>query len=216
MSLRVCHPVVGRVCPARPQPALPAIGRVVTGCSALANWRRCQPRALRSPRSYDPMFQPVGTWGGSLGAASPRAMVTVWKKVCRHRHAVAGLEVGPAHVFRGHAFSIPGTGRACARATPPDLPFLDGPAPTDSRVTDRQGLGARAGSKSLAWAPQSQRHGAFAQESRARLSLRRRYPRRYRRVRRSSGLLGAAGVGLQLLLGPGTSGVDVTFLTQLS
>ena len=102
----------GRACPARPQPALPAIGRVVTGCSALANWRRCQPRALRSPRSYYPMFQPVGIWGGSLGAAFPRAMVTVWKKVCRHRHAVAGLEVGPAQVFRGHAFSIPGTSRA--------------------------------------------------------------------------------------------------------
>ena len=64
----------------------------------------------------------------------------------------------------------------------------------------------------MAQAPQSQRHGAFAQESRARLSLRRRYPRRYRRVRRSSGLLGAAGAGLQLLLGPGTSGFDVTFL----
>ena len=61
-------------------------------------------------------------------------------------------------------------------------------------------------------APQSQRHGGFAQESRARLSLRRRYPRRCRRVRRSSGLLGADGAGLQLLLGPGTSGFDVTFL----
>ena len=59
---------------------------------------------------------------------------------------------------------------------------------------------------------QSQRHGGFAQESRARLSLRRRYPRRYRRESRSGGLLGAAGAGLQLLLGPGTSGVDVTFL----
>ena len=77
--------------------------------------------------------------------------------------------MGPAHVFRGHAFSIPGTGRACARATPPDLPFLDGTAPTDSRVTGREGLDARAGSKTLAQAPQSQRHGAFAQESRARL-----------------------------------------------
>ena len=120
--------------------------------------------------------------------------------------------MGPAHVFGGLAFSIPGTSRACARGTPPDLPVLDGPAPTDRRVTGRQGLGARAGSKSLAWAPLSQRHGAFAQESRARLSLRRRYPRRYRRVRRSSGLLGAAGAGLQLLLGPGTSGVDVTIL----
>ena len=61
-------------------------------------------------------------------------------------------------------------------------------------------------------APQSQRHGGFAQESRARLSLRRRYPRRCRRMRRSSGLLGADGAGLQLLLGPGTSGFDVTFL----
>ena len=40
--------------------------------------------------------------------------------------------------------------RACARATPPDVPFLDGLAPTDSRVTGRQGLGARAGRKSLA------------------------------------------------------------------
>ena len=98
------------------------------------------------------------------------------------------------------------------RARPPELPILDGAAPTDSWVTDRQGLGARAGSKSLAWAPQSQRHGAFAQESRARVSLRRRYPRRCRRVRRSSGLLGADGAGLQLLLGPGTSGFDVTFL----
>ena len=40
--------------------------------------------------------------------------------------------------------------RACARATPPDVPFLDGLAPADSRVTGRQGLGARAGRKSLA------------------------------------------------------------------
>ena len=120
--------------------------------------------------------------------------------------------MGPAHVFRGHAFSIPGTSRACARATPPDLPFLDGPSPTDSRVTGRQGLGARAGSKLLAQAPQSQRHGAFAQESRARLFLRRMYRRRCRRVRRSTEMLGAAGAGLQLLLGPGTSGFDVTFL----
>ena len=62
------------------------------------------------------------------------------------------------------------------------------------------------------WAPQSQRHGAFAQESRARLFLRRRYPPRCRRVRRSTEMLGAAGAGLQLLLGPGTSGFDVTFL----
>ena len=98
------------------------------------------------------------------------------------------------------------------QVTTPDLPFLDGPSPTDSRVTGRQGLGARAGSKSLAQAPQSQRHGGFAQESRARLSLRRRYPRRCRRVRRSSGLLGADDAGLQLLLEPGTSGFDVTFL----
>ena len=61
--------------------------------------------------------------------------------------------MGPAHVFRGHAFSIPGTSRACARATPPDLSVLDGPASTDRRVTGRQGLGARGGSKSLAQAP---------------------------------------------------------------
>ena len=40
--------------------------------------------------------------------------------------------MGSSHVFGGLAFSIPGTSRACARATPPDLPFLDGPAPTDS------------------------------------------------------------------------------------
>ena len=97
--------------------------------------------------------------------------------------------MGPAHVFRGHAFSISGTSRACARATPPDLPILDGTSPTDRRITGRQGLDARAGSKTLAQAPQSQRHGAFAQESRAGLSLWRRYPRRCRRVRRSSGLL---------------------------
>ena len=31
-------------------------------------------------------------------------------------------------------------------------------------------------------------------------------------MRKSSGLLGAAGAGFQLLLGPGTSGVDVNFL----
>ena len=31
-------------------------------------------------------------------------------------------------------------------------------------------------------------------------------------LRKSSGLLGAAGAGFQLLLGPGTSGVDVNFL----
>ena len=31
-------------------------------------------------------------------------------------------------------------------------------------------------------------------------------------MRRSNGLLGVAGAGFQLLLGPGTSGVDVTFL----
>ena len=49
-------------------------------------------------------------------------------------------------------------------------------------------------------------------ESRARVYLRRRYPRRCRCVRRSRGMLGAAGAGLQLLLGPGTSGFDVTFL----
>ena len=94
--------------------------------------------------------------------------------------------------------------RACTRARPPELPILDGAAQTDSWVTDRQGLGARAGSKSLAWAPQSQRHGAFAQESRARLFLRCRYPRWYRCARRSSGQLGAAGAGSRLLLGPGT------------
>ena len=52
----------------------------------------------------------------------------------------------------------------------------------------------------------------LAQESRARVYLRRRYPRRCRCVRRSRGMLGAAGAGLQLLLGPGTSGFDVTFL----
>ena len=70
------------------------------------------------------------------------------------------------------------------------------PSTNGQWVTGWQGLGARAGSKLLAQAPQSQRHGAFAQESRARLSSWRRYPRRYRRVRRSSGLLGAAGAGL--------------------
>ena len=36
----------------------------------------------------------------------------------------------PLHACAGA--HIPGTSRACARATPPDLPFLDGPAPTDS------------------------------------------------------------------------------------
>ena len=203
------------VCPgARPSPRLPrACSKARQAPSMpLGLGPARAPEGIQEPAVIRPDVSTGRDMGGNAGGCFSPAMVRIWEKVCRYRHAVAGLEVGPAHVFRGHAFSIPGTSRACARGTPPDLPVLDGPAPTDRRVTGRQGLGARAGSKSLAWAPLSQRHGAFAQESRARLSLRRRYPRRYRRVRRSSGLLGAAGAGLQLLLGPGTSGVDVTIL----
>ena len=121
--------------------------------------------------------------------------------------------MGPAHVFGGHAFSIPGTSRACARASPPDLPFLDGPAPTDRRVTGRQGLGAGARVVNC-WPRRLSRSATEV--------LPRRAGHAYRygagtldgagACPRLSGLLGAAGAGLQLLLGPGTSGFDVTFL----
>ena len=60
------------------------------------------------------------------------------------------------------------------------LSILDVEAPTDSWINERQGLGARAGSKMLAQAPRLQRHGALAQERRAPPILTaRRYPRLY-------------------------------------
>ena len=55
-------------------------------------------------------------------------------------------------------------------------------------------------------------HACAGAHRRAGHAYTRRYPRRCRCVRRSRGMLGAAGAGLQLLLGPGTSGFDVTFL----
>ena len=39
-----------------------------------------RPRAFRSPRPYDPMFQPVGIWGGTLGVAFPRPWSESGKK----------------------------------------------------------------------------------------------------------------------------------------
>ena len=55
-------------------------------------------------------------------------------------------------------------------------------------------------------------HACAGAHRRAGHAYTRRYPRRCRCVRRSRRMLGAAGAGLQLLLGPGTSGFDVTFL----
>ena len=41
-----------------------------------------RPRAFRSPRSYGPMFQPVGIWGGTLGVAFPRPWSESARKLC--------------------------------------------------------------------------------------------------------------------------------------
>ena len=98
---------------------------------------------------------PMGRWGGSLGDALPRAMVSTLKGFSRQGRFLGGLEVGPSQLGRCPAFSIPGTGRARARAAKLGLPFLDGTAPADRRVTNQPGLRARASRKSLAQALRS-------------------------------------------------------------
>ena len=93
---------------------------------------------------------PIGRWGGSLGDGFPRAMVSTFKGFSRYRRFLGGLEVVSSQLGRCPAFSIPGTGRARARAAKLGLPFLDGTAPADRRVTNQPGLQARASRKSLA------------------------------------------------------------------
>ena len=84
----------------------------------------------------------MGRWGGSLGDDFPRAMVSAFKGFSRYRLFQFGLEVGPSQLGMCHAFNIPGTGRARARAAKLGLPFLDGTAPADRRVTNQPGLRA--------------------------------------------------------------------------
>ena len=99
--------------------------------------------------SWD-LDDPIGRLGGSLGDGFPRAMVSTFKGFSRQGRFLGGLEVGPSQLGMCHAFNIPGTGRARARAAKLGLPFLDGTAPADRRVTNQPGLRARAGRKSLA------------------------------------------------------------------
>ena len=98
---------------------------------------------------------PMGRWGGSLGGALPRAMVSKFNRVVRIDRFLGGFEVAPLHFGRCHAFSIPGTGRACSRAAQPRSPFLDGAASADRWIPDRPGLRARTGRKSPAQALRS-------------------------------------------------------------
>ena len=87
---------------------------------------------------------PIGRWGGSLGGGFPRAMVSTFNRLVRIGRFLGGLEVVSSQLGMCHAFNIPGTGRARARAAKLGLPFLDGTAPADRRVTNQPGLRARA------------------------------------------------------------------------
>ena len=98
-------------------------------------------------------------------------------------------------------FSPTGIGRACARVDQLRSPFLDGAAPNDRRIPDRPGLRARTGRKTLAQACRSYRHRGFAQERRAALSFRGRYPRPVQTRSQVDGAAEAAGVGPGLLPG---------------
>ena len=110
---------------------------------------------LWGPWLSNKLIDPMGRWGGSLGDGFPRGMVSALNRVVRQGRSLGGLEVVPSQLGRCHAFNIPGTGRARARAAKLSLPFLDGAAPADRWVTDQPGLRARAGRKSLAQALRS-------------------------------------------------------------
>ena len=124
----------------RPKAAQGLLQSPTGALDAVGAWLRPSALEHSGARGHTTRCFNLWRYGGIAGGCFSPAMARIWKKVCRHRHATAGLEVGPAHVFRGHAFSISGTSRACARATPPDLPILDGTSPTDRRITGRQGL----------------------------------------------------------------------------
>ena len=65
-----------------------------------------RPRAFRSPRSYDQLFQPVGICGGSLGAAFHRAMVSTFKQVMRHCHATQQALKWARRMYLGALLSV--------------------------------------------------------------------------------------------------------------
>ena len=161
-------------------------------------------RLLWGPWLSNELIDPMGRWGGSLGDSFPRGMVSTFNRVVRIGRSLGGLEVGPSQLGRCPAFSIPGTGRARARAAKLGLPFLDGAAPADRWVTDQPGLRARAGRKSLAQA--LDRSATQLLPSRAGQLFSGGAGTR-RQVQARAQVQWAAGVadaGFQLLLGPGT------------